>query len=303
MFAPVNQLFPYEPPHLGIHADQYHAVFPKILKGRARDFYIHYIDEENTFTNVYLQLSTHFETQLDHHHYYYTDSTAATLQKLRHENPEADLRSVLRTLFEKLQLCQRALENVCPGENALNTDVIRACRNVPELEMALFTPSDSCDQLTSQLRASLETSPSRNASTFAQEDSERYYTTISSAGTITTAVDVAASTVTVEEEDTHAEDLADSTHVADTEIQAVMGNGQKSPSYATRKAICPQSTLQKSANAFGVTALSKPSSWELQKTILLRFCQSTRALSSMKTSLNGKLNTSLTRMAHTPSST
>jgi hypothetical protein len=44
------------------------------------------------------------------------------------------LYKALNLLLDKLQLCQRALGKEFMGEDALRTNVIRACRGVPELK-------------------------------------------------------------------------------------------------------------------------------------------------------------------------
>jgi hypothetical protein len=62
----------------------------------------------------------------------------------------------LNLLFNKLQLCQRALGKEFMGENALRTNVIRACRGVPELKQALFKSARGCEKLFSDLRSFIQ---------------------------------------------------------------------------------------------------------------------------------------------------
>jgi hypothetical protein len=59
-------------------------------------------------------------------------------------------------LFNKLQFCQRALSKKFMGEDALRTNVIRACRGVPELKQALFKSARGCEELFSDLRFSIQ---------------------------------------------------------------------------------------------------------------------------------------------------
>jgi hypothetical protein len=59
-------------------------------------------------------------------------------------------------LLNKLQLCQRALGKEFMGEDALRTNVIRACRDIPELKQALFKSARGCEKLFSDLRSSIQ---------------------------------------------------------------------------------------------------------------------------------------------------
>ena len=70
---------------------------------------------------------------------------------------------VLQALLDKLQLCQRALGLGNMGENQLITAIQRACRGVPKLEFALFTPATTFEKLSSKLRSSIMTHDNRNA--------------------------------------------------------------------------------------------------------------------------------------------
>jgi hypothetical protein len=59
-------------------------------------------------------------------------------------------------LFNKLQFCQRALGKEFMGEDALLTNVIRACRGIPELKQALFKSARGCEELFSDLRSFIQ---------------------------------------------------------------------------------------------------------------------------------------------------
>jgi hypothetical protein len=144
--------------HADIQPDQFHAVFPRILTGRAEDYYIHFVDQQvDTFSVVYAKMKAHFDTDVNHSHYY-TDWTTTKFHKVRRENADKTLPEVLEIMLDKLQLCQRALGYQYQGEYALRTTVITACRGVKELEFALFKPPISCEELFSDLRSSIENS-------------------------------------------------------------------------------------------------------------------------------------------------
>ncbi|KAK1916958.1 hypothetical protein P3342_004514 [Pyrenophora teres f. teres] len=95
--------------HADIQPEQFHAVFPRILEGRAQDYYLHFVDQRaDTFLTVYLKLKNHFDTDVNHSHYY-ADWTTISFAKVRRENPDKTLHEVLDIMLDKLQLCQRAL--------------------------------------------------------------------------------------------------------------------------------------------------------------------------------------------------
>jgi hypothetical protein len=59
-------------------------------------------------------------------------------------------------LFNKLQLCQRALGKKFMGEDALRTNVIQACRGIPELKQILFKSARGSEELFSDLRSFIQ---------------------------------------------------------------------------------------------------------------------------------------------------
>ncbi|KAK1918683.1 hypothetical protein P3342_001732 [Pyrenophora teres f. teres] len=144
--------------HADIQPDQFHAVFPRILEGRAQDYYLHFVDQRtDTFLTVYTKLKNHFDTDVNHSHYY-ADWTTTSFAKVHRENPDKTLHEVLDIMLDKLQLCQRALGQQYMGEYALRTTVITACRGVKEFAMALYRPSLECEVLFGDLRSSIENS-------------------------------------------------------------------------------------------------------------------------------------------------
>ena len=145
----------------GIRPNQFHAVFPRILTGKARDFQPHYIPRTDEFGQQYLKVKLHFEHEV-HRGKYFTDWTTTTFEKLRSNYRDKSLHDILEMLLDKLQLCQRALGPRYSGDEQLHTAVINACRGVPELEYALMSPPKNCEQLFDQLRSSVEVNISRS---------------------------------------------------------------------------------------------------------------------------------------------
>ncbi|KAM4055473.1 DUF1421 multi-domain protein [Hirsutella rhossiliensis] len=113
--------------HIQVKPSQFHALFPRILDGRAQRFYLDKITWATTFRQAYDIFKQHFDTEVNHVHYH-TDWTTITFNSI-----------LLQTLFDKLQLCQRALGRI------------------PELQYALFKPADNVEHLLADLRASVET--------------------------------------------------------------------------------------------------------------------------------------------------
>jgi hypothetical protein len=75
---------------------------------------------------------------------------------MKQKNPDQTLHQALDHLLDKLQLCQRALGPAYAGKNILRTTVIRACRNSPELKIALYKPARVCKKLFANLRFAIE---------------------------------------------------------------------------------------------------------------------------------------------------
>lgn len=147
---------------LQITEDQYHAVFPDILSGRAEDFYIYHIGPDKRWDEVYNLMDTHFNTTMNHSQYW-ADWTTLSFVRVRKENPDKTLPEVLETLLDKLQLVQRALGEGYQGEIALRTTVVRACRAVPELEPAMINQKPTCEALFADLRAALQVAMERDS--------------------------------------------------------------------------------------------------------------------------------------------
>jgi hypothetical protein len=62
----------------------------------------------------------------------------------------------LDLLLDKFQLCQRALGKKFIGKDVLRTNVIRACRSIPELKQALFKSARGCEELFSDFRSFIQ---------------------------------------------------------------------------------------------------------------------------------------------------
>ncbi|KAM4056786.1 DUF1421 multi-domain protein [Hirsutella rhossiliensis] len=142
--------------HIPVKPSQFHALFPRILDGRAQRFYLDKITWATTFRQAYDIFKQHFDTEVNHVHYH-TDWTTITFNSIRAQDASKTPHEVLQILFDKLQLCQRALGREYAGDLLLRTTLMKACRGVPELQYALFKPADNVEHLLADLRASVET--------------------------------------------------------------------------------------------------------------------------------------------------
>ncbi|KAK1917075.1 hypothetical protein P3342_001657 [Pyrenophora teres f. teres] len=151
------------------------SLFPRILEGRAQDYYLHFVDQRtDTFLTVYTKLKNHFDTDVNHSHYY-ADWTTTSFAKVHRENPDKTLHEVLDIMLDKLQLCQRALGQQYMGEYALRTTVITACRGVKEFAMALYRPSLECEVLLEIYDLRLKTLAMTTSVNFTEVDQGNQY--------------------------------------------------------------------------------------------------------------------------------
>ncbi|KAM4066427.1 DUF1421 multi-domain protein [Hirsutella rhossiliensis] len=102
-------------------------------------FYLDKITWATTFRQAYDIFKQHFDTEVNHVHYH-TDWTTITFNSIRAQDASKTPHEVLQTLFDKLQLCQRALGREYAGDLLLRTTLMKACRGVPELQYALSNP-------------------------------------------------------------------------------------------------------------------------------------------------------------------
>jgi len=162
---------------VGIRETQFHAVFPSILSGDAQDYYVYSTNPELTFTEVYNNMKLHFDTEVNKAQYH-TDWSSLTFHsvKISTEAIGKSNQQVLQILLKKMRLCQRALGPGYMEEHVLIHAVMRACRGVPELEFALFTPATTFEELASKLRSSIATYENRKANGQFPIDSDTYYT-------------------------------------------------------------------------------------------------------------------------------
>ncbi|CAD6502171.1 BgTH12-02410 [Blumeria graminis f. sp. triticale] len=157
--------------NLSIPVQYFHGLFSHILDGEAQAFYLSYVPKDDTFYNQYTKMKYHFDTEINHHQYY-TDWTNITFANFRSKTPDKPLQEVLDAFLKKKQLCQRALGEMYIGESLLRTQIITNCKGVPELEVALFNPGKSCEELFSQLRSAIEIYSNRSPNQFTQYNNE-----------------------------------------------------------------------------------------------------------------------------------
>ncbi|KAM4065230.1 Dimer-Tnp-hAT domain containing protein [Hirsutella rhossiliensis] len=236
--------------HIQVKPSQFHALFPRILDGRAQRFYLDKITWATTFRQAYDIFKQHFDTEVNHVHYH-TDWTTITFNSIRAQDASKTPHEVLQTLFDKLQLCQRALGRI------------------PELQYALFKPADNVEHLLADLRASVETHLALiTTSQFPLNLLDHSIITIhaisttSTVDTITTALE-ADTDIQVNDP---AADTDKATTVETTGLKAVVttilatitATGQRSVLFVDKKAVGQLNTLRMNDKGQGPTYHSMP---------------------------------------------
>ena len=159
---------------LEISEEQYHAVFPDILEGRAESYFLYHIGPEKRWDEMYNLLDSHFNTDVNHSQYW-ADWTSITYDKVRRENPEKPPHEALDHLLDRLQIVQRALGEDFQGETALRTATARACSGVPELSSAFLSRKTTCEGFFADLHAALKIATDNAARTYYTDDPSRTY--------------------------------------------------------------------------------------------------------------------------------
>ena len=95
-------------------------MFSSILSSRAKDYFVYNVNQNLTFAEMYNQMKTKFNTEINKAQYH-TDWSLMTYSSLMAEKSNIGKTNleVLQALLDMLQLCQRALRLVYMGENQL----------------------------------------------------------------------------------------------------------------------------------------------------------------------------------------
>jgi hypothetical protein len=110
------------------------------------------------------------------YNHYFTNWITITFSQMKFKHPDKTFYEALDLLLDKLQLCQRALGKEFMGEDALRTNVIRACRDVPELKQALFKSARGCKKLFSDFRFFIQIELSKQQLFYLEEAARVNYT-------------------------------------------------------------------------------------------------------------------------------
>lgn len=160
---------------LRIPETQYPDIFPDILEDRAHNFYLHRMNLNMTWQEMYAALDTHFNNSSNRNQYW-TDWTTLSFARCKQEHSDKSLHEVLEIMIDKMTLAQRALGREHQGESQLHTAVVRACRGQPELEPALFALKPTCEALFDDLRAAIQVTMDRQAFQFVYGTPDAFYT-------------------------------------------------------------------------------------------------------------------------------
>ncbi|EED18930.1 hypothetical protein TSTA_126380 [Talaromyces stipitatus ATCC 10500] len=135
-----------------IQLSQCWAVFPEMLSGRAETYYMHHVNPDASFAQMYWAIKSYFDTE-SNHALYYQDWTSITLVDVRCENTGKTLPEAVEILVEKLHLCQCALGPYYISPEHLVSAIIRACQGSPEMSEVLSESTIKFETLVSRLRA------------------------------------------------------------------------------------------------------------------------------------------------------
>ncbi|KAI1818890.1 hypothetical protein F4861DRAFT_544594, partial [Xylaria intraflava] len=160
---------------LEITEEQYHAVFPSILEGRAEDFFIYNIGVDKTWSEIYRTMDMHFNTNTNHGQYW-ADWTTITFVRTREENPDVAPIEALELMIDKLSKAQRALGAEYQGEIQLSTTIARACRGVSAFNTALIFQKPSCEAFFADLRACLRVATDTASEQYSYDSNDTYFT-------------------------------------------------------------------------------------------------------------------------------
>ena len=156
-----------------IKPSQFHAVFPRILAGRAEQYHVSNVDTEDTFAGAYGKLKVHFDTDANHQ-LYHKDWHLIEYTTIKREHPDKSPTEALELMFDKLQLCQRALGPAYAGGIPLRSQIIHACQRSPELAAALNKPAADPEEMMADLRATLAQYTAMNSQFVADADDQYY---------------------------------------------------------------------------------------------------------------------------------
>ncbi|KAF6806447.1 hypothetical protein CPLU01_15902, partial [Colletotrichum plurivorum] len=140
---------------LGIEPDQYHAVFPSVLKDRASRFYVRSVPDDATFSETYAALKTEFHSPVMQRQYQ-NELNTLTFDKLKTSPEMADKTDieVLDALFERLHICQRGMGE--DSDQGLAMALIRACRQNRKFAPMMYKPAMTTHELRADLRSCIE---------------------------------------------------------------------------------------------------------------------------------------------------
>jgi hypothetical protein len=158
-----------------IEPSQFHTVFPRILAGRAERYYVSRVTTKDTFAMAYFKMKDHFDTDANHQ-LYFKDWHLIEFGATKREHPDKSPAEALELMFDKLQLCQRALGPAYAGDIPLRSQIIHACQRSPELAAALNKPAAIPEEMMADLRATLAQYTAMNSTQFlADPDADEQY--------------------------------------------------------------------------------------------------------------------------------
>jgi hypothetical protein len=141
----------------GLSKNQYHNAYSLMLKGRASTFYYESLANRNlTFEQMIQRTKGAFETQANKQEYLKLWKTYSFKQVLL-ENTDKRKLECLHLLVDKLRRIQPGLSSVYQSDESIRSQLISACSEIPECELALFNPAPTFEGVYAQLRNAIYT--------------------------------------------------------------------------------------------------------------------------------------------------
>ena len=167
---------------VGLAGYDYAQAFPMMLTGMAREFYFYALaGRDLSFEDMADLTQRHFETP-ESCQEYLREWTTTTLQSTIQQNPTKSKIECFEEMTQKLRRCQCGLAANMQDEDTLRRQILLACSDIRECEMAIMKPASTLEGVCADIRNAINT---RAAMTHAQyvvghdayeEEEEQFWT-------------------------------------------------------------------------------------------------------------------------------
>ncbi|WQF76847.1 hypothetical protein CDEST_01861 [Colletotrichum destructivum] len=164
---------------VGIAQSQWNGALDIMLRGRALQYYYDYLcdptkpmDFHSRGVAIQARFETHETQQL-----YLSEWRTTTLPRILQENPGKNRLEALEILIERLVRIHQALPRAQrESPDLLRDQLLNACREVEECQLAIFAPAPTFEGVCGNLRAAVGTALQLKARQFVAEPHDQYWT-------------------------------------------------------------------------------------------------------------------------------